>query len=236
LGKEEWKSVLKLSTIWNMEKVCRNSVVSLMSKSTNARHFIRKIRKYAIHRLSTDLVLSPIEKIHLARAHKVAAWIQEGITGLVNSDPKPTFNDFAQLEWETAARILWIKNNFLMAANTLHFRRDEIKCGSCSSSASLINQDYSCDYCGKEVPAYAELTVPDPGTASGPADHLVLLRAILCSDIDCRQVIFHSISVRCSSCLFYHDRNDNVRITPKKGLKEFIEEMFGDEISNYEVA
>jgi hypothetical protein len=28
LGKEEWMSVLKLSTIWNMEKVCRNSVVS----------------------------------------------------------------------------------------------------------------------------------------------------------------------------------------------------------------
>ena len=25
LGKEEWVSVLKLSTIWNMEKVCRNS-------------------------------------------------------------------------------------------------------------------------------------------------------------------------------------------------------------------
>ena len=25
LGKEEWVSVMKLSTIWNMEKVCRNS-------------------------------------------------------------------------------------------------------------------------------------------------------------------------------------------------------------------
>jgi len=37
LGKEEWVSVMKLSTIWNMEKVCRNSTKthSSMAKSTN---------------------------------------------------------------------------------------------------------------------------------------------------------------------------------------------------------
>jgi hypothetical protein len=197
---------------------------------------IDQIRKYAIHKLSTDFVLSSIEKIRLARAHKVAAWLDEGITGLVNGNPKPTLDDLATFGWETAARILWIKDNCNVRSNSLHFRRDEIKCGSCSSSASLINQVCNCNYCGKDVPADAELTVPDPGTDSGPADHLVPLRAILCSDINCRQATFHRISVHCSSCSFHHNRNDNVRIPPKKRLQELIEEMFGEEIKNYDVA
>jgi hypothetical protein len=197
---------------------------------------IDQIRKYAIHKLSTDFVLSPIEKICFARAHKVAAWLDEVFTWLVNGNSGATLDNLATLGWETDARILWIRDK--IPRNTLHFRRDEIRCGSCSSSASLINGGCNCHYCGKDMPADAELTVPDPGRVSGPTDHLpVPLRAILCNDIDCRQPIFYSISIRCSSCSFLHDRNDNVRIMrPKKGLKELIEEMFGDEIRNYEVA
>ncbi|KAJ3511036.1 hypothetical protein NLJ89_g4334 [Agrocybe chaxingu] len=85
LGKEEWVSVLKLSTIWNM----------------------KKIRTYAIHRLSTQAALLPMEKILLARAHKVAAWLDEGVTSLVNGVPTPELEDLTALGWETAARILW---------------------------------------------------------------------------------------------------------------------------------
>jgi hypothetical protein len=36
LGKQEWVSVLKLSTIWNIEKVHQNSVFSWKAKFTNA--------------------------------------------------------------------------------------------------------------------------------------------------------------------------------------------------------
>ncbi|KIM37714.1 hypothetical protein M413DRAFT_47828, partial [Hebeloma cylindrosporum] len=88
LGKEEWVNVLKLSTIWNMER----------------------IREYSIHCLSTDFVVSPMEKIHLARAYKVSAWIKEGVTTLVSSAHRPTFDSLASLGWETAARILWIRD------------------------------------------------------------------------------------------------------------------------------
>ena len=89
---------------------------------------IDQIRTYAVHRLSTDFVLSPVEKILLVRAHKVAAWLNEGVTGLVGSDPRSSLDDLATLGWETAARILWIRDNChsLMAANTVTFRRDTI--------------------------------------------------------------------------------------------------------------
>ena len=49
-----------------------------------------QIRTYAIHRLSTGVALSPVEKVLLARTHRVTAWLVEGVTSLVllNSDPE----------------------------------------------------------------------------------------------------------------------------------------------------
>lgn len=56
--------------------------------------------------------LSPIEKILLGRAYKVATWLHEGVTSLVTGDPgSTTLEKLATLGWETAARILWIRDN-----------------------------------------------------------------------------------------------------------------------------
>ena len=193
---------------------------------------------YAIHRLSTDFVLSAIEKVHFARAYKVASWLDEGITGLVNGDPNTTLDDFASLGWETAARILWIMrdNSFHsrspMLANTLYFKKDTIKCGYCSSSYCLLNSGHNCYICRQLVPSDTELTAPDPGIISGPTDRVVQLKAIQCSNINCRGAIFSSISLFCRPCSVHLGPNHNVRITPKRGLKEMIEETFGEEIRN----
>jgi hypothetical protein len=186
--------------------------------------------------LSTDFVFSPIEKIRLARAHKVAAWLDKGIIGLLNGNLGPTLEDLATLGWETAARILWIRDK-IHANKTLHFRRDEIKCGSCSSDSDLINinTEWICDFCGEDVPPDGELTVPEPGTVSGLAERLVQLGEIQCSNIECQQAIFYPISVNCPDCWSHHSSDDNVRITSDE-VKALIEEMFGDEIRNYEVA
>jgi hypothetical protein len=194
---------------------------------------IHQIRKYAIHKLSTDFVLSPIEKIHLARVHKVAAWLDEGVTSLVSGISKPTLHDLAPLGWETAAQILWIRDNIPGNSNTLHFRRDGIKCGYCSSSTSLINFDYNCSSCRQLVPADAAMTIPGLGAISDPK---VQFRVILCSYLNCRGIVFYSISVSCSSCSVVHGPNHNIRITPMKEMKTLIEETFGEEIRNYEVA
>ncbi|KIM38617.1 hypothetical protein M413DRAFT_239902 [Hebeloma cylindrosporum] len=201
LGKSEWVNVLKLSTIWNMEK----------------------IRTYAIHKLSTDFTLSPAEKILLARAHKVATWMYEGVSELVNSNPKPTIEELGAFGWETAARILWIRDSFPPNLNILTFKRDDIKCGYCSSSSSLIDGAYNCYSCGRSIPPDAELTIP----GSGPT---VVLRDIRCPHITCRGTVFHTIYVRCNSCSTTHGADHNARIIRKTGLKELIEDSFGEEV------
>jgi hypothetical protein len=194
---------------------------------------IHQIRKYAIHRLSTDFVLSPIEKINLARVHKVSAWMEEGVTSLVNSDAKPTLHDLSTLGWETAAQILWIRDN--LPGNTLRFRRDGIKCGYCPSSDSLINSNWNCCSCHQAVPADAQLTATGPGTISGLTDRIFPFRMIQCGHPNCRGVVFSSIAIYCDDCSAYLSANHNIRITPMKQGKELIEEMFGEEIKNCEV-
>jgi len=215
LEKEEWVSVLKLSTIWNMTK----------------------IRNYAIHRLSTDVVLSPVEKILLARSHRVAAWLEEGVTSLASVDSSSTLEDLATLGWETAARILWvnlrdISSPSLTASNTLHFRRYAMKCKICSATL-MPDSHINCNHCGVPVTADAELLVHGPESVPGTADHLVQPRAIKCK---CGGTPFSSII--CSFCFWNVESNERVRITAdkKEDKKAMIKEMFRAEIEDYELA
>ena len=217
-------SVLKLSTIWNMKKVRRTVEFSKAGRTD----YLVQIRQYAIHMLSTG-TLSPIEKIFLARAYRVSAWLKEAITTLTKSDHKPAFKDLVTLGWETAARILWIRQSSCHSfPNTLHFSRDAIKCGLCQSSSSLINSNYGCGHVGF---ADAELFFDRPysmitGTAGRHC--LVELRLIKCKT--CRGNPFSSIDICCSSCSNYITGYHNAWVTPSKTLEEIIEEMFGEEI------
>ena len=188
----------------------------------------------------TSLSLSPIEKFLLARAHRVPAWLIEAVTCLTSDNPKPTLDDLATLGWETAARILWIRDNSshsITASNILCFRREAIKCGSCSSPASLINTSHGC---GHIASADAELTFPGPGTpTSGPTEHLVTLRMIQCKI--CGANPFCSTDFFCGFCSRISRSYGNVRITLSKvtltaASREMIGKMFGEEIKDYELS
>ncbi|CAA7271197.1 unnamed protein product [Cyclocybe aegerita] len=210
LEKEEWVSVLKLSAIWDM----------------------KKIRAYAIHRLSTDILLSPIEKVVLARTHKVGAWLEEGLCSLASSDHRPTLADLATLGWETAAQILWIRDishSPLNVPNTLRIRRDAIQCGFCTSPSSLINSAYNCYDCGQPVPAEAKLTYSGPSSATTTAERLIAVKGIQCDK--CGKGPFKSLNVHCNFCSRTSTHGSNVRITPNN--KDTIEEIFGAEIKDY---
>ena len=177
-------------------------------------------------------MLSPIEKILLARAHSVGTWLDEAVNSLATCSPMPTLVDLATLGWETVARILWIRDNF--PQNTLpgRFKREAIKCMHCSSSSSLINFSYGC---GHIASGDAELTFPGSASAiPGTIDVLVTLKQIQC--LVCRGTPFYSIIVTCNSCSFtYHySNNPIVRVTLYK-MKAMIEEMFGDEIKDHEL-
>jgi len=217
LTKEEWVSVLKLSTIWDMTK----------------------IRRYAIHRLSTDVTLPPIEKILLARAHRVGAWLDEAVISLAMCNPMPKLEDLAALGWETVARILWIRDNSPPirapnAQNKFCFRRDTIKCPNCpSSTSSLINSSYGC---GHIASGDAKLTFPDSiSPISGTIDILISLSKIEC--LICRRNPgpFGSIYVTCNFCSTSYNCNSNVRVTlDTSTYMPIIKEMFGEEIKDNE--
>ena len=182
------------------------------------------------------MILSPIEKVRLARAHRVSTWLDEGITSLaLSDDSRPTLEELATLGWETAARILWIRDNSgssLMPSQIPHFTKDSIKCGHCSSSSSLMPGVHDCYHCNRAVSG--ELTCTDPGLlVSGCTDRLVQLMAIRCGSCS-RPNAFYSVNIRCSSCQMTSSRSSNVKITPKR-WSQMIKEMFGEEIKSYEL-
>ncbi|KAH6908544.1 hypothetical protein BKA70DRAFT_1149782 [Coprinopsis sp. MPI-PUGE-AT-0042] len=88
LSKQEWTSVLKLATIWQMDKA----------------------RKAAIDQLSA-LDLSPIEKIQHAREYRVTTWFKEGIAAIANQFGKYETEDLGgTLGWKTTALILSLRD------------------------------------------------------------------------------------------------------------------------------
>ena len=195
--------------------------------------FIDQIRQYAIHWLSTNVTLSLTEKILLARAHRVGAWLDEGVTGLATCNPIPTLEDLATLGWETAARFLWLRSKFPHSKETLNFRRDSIKCSHCSSSSSLINDSHGC---GHIASGDAELTFSGSASLiSGTTDRRVVLRQIQCPI--CKENPFISIYIQCKPGCSYSYRpsdypNVRVRVSPYN-LKTMIEKMFGEEIKDH---
>jgi hypothetical protein len=171
-------------------------------------------------------MLSPIEKILLARAHGVGAWLDEAVKSLVVCNTMPSLEDLATLGWETVARILWIRENFPLNTLPGKFKRDAIKCMHCTSSSSLINHSHGCEH--------EELTFPgSTSVIPGTIDILVSFNHIQC--LICRRNTFYSTVVTCNTCSFaYHySHNPTVRVTLDK-MKTMIEEMFGEEIKNYE--
>ncbi|KAH6908564.1 hypothetical protein BKA70DRAFT_1481806, partial [Coprinopsis sp. MPI-PUGE-AT-0042] len=83
LSKQEWTSVLKLATIWQMDKA----------------------RKAAIDQLSA-LDLSPIEKIQHAREYRVTTWFKEGIAAIANQSGKYKMEELGNaLGWKTTALV-----------------------------------------------------------------------------------------------------------------------------------
>ncbi|RXW13995.1 hypothetical protein EST38_g11858 [Candolleomyces aberdarensis] len=86
ITKEEWVGVLNLSTRWRM----------------------KEIRKHAINELS-KMSLGPLEKVVLARAHKVGKWLEEGLNEIVVERPVRCPEELkSQLGLETAFLLIFM--------------------------------------------------------------------------------------------------------------------------------
>ncbi|KAH6908561.1 hypothetical protein BKA70DRAFT_1280195 [Coprinopsis sp. MPI-PUGE-AT-0042] len=125
LNKDEWISVLKLSTIWQMDK----------------------IRKLAIEKLSIMNML-PLEKIVMAREYNVSKWLSEGASALVETLDTFKIEDIAQtIGWETTARIYAVhsaaqKSEFdqkLKETQAQTVQISRLRCIGCSQPPSPVH-------------------------------------------------------------------------------------------------
>ncbi|RXW21149.1 hypothetical protein EST38_g4696 [Candolleomyces aberdarensis] len=115
LSKDQWISVLKLATMWDMAQ----------------------FRELAIGKLSS-LNLTPIQNLQLGKTYKVASWIVEGYTALLQDTQTISLDDLgASLGWETAARILWAAKKF-KTKRFVVIGREAWQCLRCSRSGTLL--------------------------------------------------------------------------------------------------
>ncbi|KAH6908503.1 hypothetical protein BKA70DRAFT_1280034, partial [Coprinopsis sp. MPI-PUGE-AT-0042] len=119
----EWVSVLKLSTIWQMDK----------------------IRDMAIVQLSACEML-PIEKLQYAREYRVPKWLTEGVIALANELSNYEGRDLGKaLGWETTALILDIRDKARPKVDEALGRVDQWTCVHCGSRlAASTNQRTVC--------------------------------------------------------------------------------------------
>ncbi|KAJ2929573.1 hypothetical protein H1R20_g7522, partial [Candolleomyces eurysporus] len=208
LEKEEWIGVLNLSTRWSM----------------------KKIRKHAIDELS-KISLDLVEKVVLAREHKVAKWFRDGVNELVSEHPiRPLAELKSRLGIETACALLWIQ------AQRPRERKEEdfaiglcsLGCPSCFKTVFQTPQTSWC--CGRSISVedYSAIHLLNgtSGTFTYSANRI--------------QINLNLTSLRCSSCsdsypIYPHARlinplHQNRALAPELNVSEVLKE----EIASYE--
>ncbi|KAJ2926551.1 hypothetical protein H1R20_g10540, partial [Candolleomyces eurysporus] len=216
LEKAEWISVLKLSTIWGM----------------------KKIRSHAIYVLSSDTQLSLIEKIKLAREHKVEKWFVEGILNLVDRKSQISLTDLADLGWETAARILWIRDPDSHPGSdklAVPFKLNSIKCPHCVKSAIL---SWRCSSCQTMLTGEHEFFVlgkqiMNGGRKVGPREARVQLSLVKCNL--CKHSAIAQRFISCQTCNGSIQTSSQPVFEMPDPSEEMVSEEFGEEIKEYKL-
>ncbi|TFK16504.1 hypothetical protein FA15DRAFT_698737 [Coprinopsis marcescibilis] len=225
LCKDEWIGVLKLSTIWNMST----------------------IRQYAISRLSKiEPSIPNIEKIQLARAHRVGRWLEEGVKGLLELG-SVTLSDLEVLGWKTAAVICHIRESSNSkgrpdtesSTGPYRFRLDSIKCGYCTATCSLAEKHPECGNCHVPFNNARMLRCQTIARGSVEADSTwILTNSIQC--IDCSANPFGESSFNCHGTCGFTRMNSahKVRVSivlPNGDPHALVEDYFGEEIKEYKL-
>jgi hypothetical protein len=87
MTKDEWISVLKLSTQW----------------------YFLNIRDLAIKQLSNRTDIGSVDRILLARQYDVPAWLRMGITELAQRQEGISREDAEKIGWETALQLCHVR-------------------------------------------------------------------------------------------------------------------------------
>lgn len=119
----EWTSVLKLSTMWQMDKLQRLAIEKISSLPVTVEEWVSvlkistswavpEIRETAIQRLSM-FKIEPVDKVILATEYKVAKWLLEGYTELVLRSTTLSDQDEKRLGFKAASKLYRIREKRL---------------------------------------------------------------------------------------------------------------------------
>lgn len=193
------------------------------------------MREHAIWKLSA-LSLTSFEKVTLARDHKVAKWLKEGLSEIVTQEEILKPDDLrSHLGIETAFRLMWIQNQSLKSQVPSKSRISLRSLGCPNCSAAIFSTHTSCNNCSRTIlldDADAFCYVSSI-TGTDPRINVQYLKCQHCSGPP-----IYSQNYYCSSCGNY-TYPSNFRLipsnTPQKASSEgTIEEVFKEEIASYE--
>ncbi|RXW18432.1 hypothetical protein EST38_g7424 [Candolleomyces aberdarensis] len=153
LEKEEWVGVLNLSTRWQMKEVSQVVKGTKPSQYRSAKvAAFMQIRDHAINNLS-KMTLTPVEKVVLSRAHKVAKWLKEGLSEIVTENPVRALDELKALGLETACHLLWIRDQTVSRkanAQELTVTLGSLGCHSLNCQAAMFISG-NCDNCNRQI-------------------------------------------------------------------------------------
>ncbi|KAH6883729.1 hypothetical protein BKA70DRAFT_1206288 [Coprinopsis sp. MPI-PUGE-AT-0042] len=220
LDKEEWISVLNLATRWDM----------------------KMIRKYAIHQLSSTFEIPPVEKILLARAHKVAKWLEEGMTSLVEGTPKEIEELSALNCWETNARILSMTLTHTINSTKLsppQFLLEQLKCTSCKKAMFTSS---NCCGCSRSLSTGHSLkltstTLSSEGIHNG---YITQIRCQFCNNHPWSNGSRFYCQGGCGTYLIMGTSYTQAMLVDfgaqkKLSVKEMVDKHFGEEVKEYRI-
>jgi hypothetical protein len=119
--------------MWDMGEVSASARYSRHKYSK-----LLQVRKLAIKQLSS-LDITPLQKVQLGRAYKVASWFIDGCTTLIEDPEVGSLESLASsLGWETAARIAWAaRKQPTLREGKITIGTEKWQCTNCSTSASI---------------------------------------------------------------------------------------------------
>jgi hypothetical protein len=106
MGREEWISVLKLSTLWRFEE----------------------LRKEALEKLS-GINWNPLDKVVLARAYSVQTWLVEAYIELIKRDKNLDAEAWELLGYETSCKLYQKRENSFWQGNQPRYVSYGHSCG-----------------------------------------------------------------------------------------------------------
>jgi hypothetical protein len=203
-----------------------------------------QIRKHAIETLS-EMSLSSVEKINLARAHKVARWLEEGVHEIVIEHPlRPIEELVSQLGLEIACRLLWIQNqSHGVSGQKLTVPLGLLRCPSCATEVFKCGR--FCNNCHRMISVDdrkalylfpgTSITVKPRGAVE--TDLVVSLQNLGCAGCSGHPIPIGTNSTCCSCNRVVYNTDYRLRLADAiqgATIKVDIKDVFGDEIANCE--